>query len=85
VSALGELRRRRADEIIARDYGALREHVLGTVAGSLRRKRILFSEADLEAHYNIAWQGSVQRAARRDHDRQPDRLSGHDRHASRAG
>jgi hypothetical protein len=27
------------------------------VAGSLRRRSIFFDEADLDAHYNIAWQG----------------------------
>jgi DNA-directed RNA polymerase specialized sigma24 family protein len=57
MSAQAELRKRRADAIIERDYAAMREHVLGTVAGKLRRRSIFFSEADLDAHYNTAWQG----------------------------
>jgi DNA-directed RNA polymerase specialized sigma24 family protein len=57
VSALSELRKRRADEIINRDYLAMRDHVIGVVAGSLRRRSIFFAEADLDAHYNTAWQG----------------------------
>jgi DNA-directed RNA polymerase specialized sigma24 family protein len=57
VSALRDLRQRRADAMLRRDYGALRAHVIGTVARHLRRKSIFFDEGDLEAHYNIAWQG----------------------------
>ncbi len=57
MSASAELRRRRADEIINRDYPAMRDHVIGVVAGSLRRRSIFFAEADLDAHYNTAWQG----------------------------
>jgi DNA-directed RNA polymerase specialized sigma24 family protein len=57
VSASAELRRRRADEVINRDYLAMRDHVIGVVAGSLRRRSIFFVEADLDAHYNTAWQG----------------------------
>jgi DNA-directed RNA polymerase specialized sigma24 family protein len=57
VSALRDLRQRRADAMLRRDYRALRAHVIGTVAGHLRRKSIFFDEGDLDAHYNIAWQG----------------------------
>lgn len=57
MSAMGDLRKHRADETIERDYGALRDHVLRTVARSLRRRSIFFDEADLDGHYNIAWQG----------------------------
>src|SRR4051812_35572383 len=35
----------------------MRDHVIGVVAGSLRRRSIFFAEADLDAHYNTAWQG----------------------------
>jgi len=57
VSAMRDLRKRRADAMLRRDYRALRAHVIGTVAGHLRRKSIFFDEGDLDAHYNIAWQG----------------------------
>jgi DNA-directed RNA polymerase specialized sigma24 family protein len=57
MSAQAELRRRRADEVLNRDYLALRATVLRTVAGWLRRNSIFFDDADLEAHYNTAWQG----------------------------
>jgi hypothetical protein len=58
MSASAELRKRRADETINRDYLAMRERVIGVVAGS-RRKPIFFDAADLDAHYNTAWQGST--------------------------
>jgi DNA-directed RNA polymerase specialized sigma24 family protein len=57
MSVQAELRRRRADEVLNRDYVALRATVLRTVAGWLRRNSIFFDDADLEAHYNTAWQG----------------------------
>jgi DNA-directed RNA polymerase specialized sigma24 family protein len=57
MSASADLRKRRAEEIINRDYVAMRAHVSAVVAGSLRRRSIFFDEADLDAHYNIAWQG----------------------------
>jgi DNA-directed RNA polymerase specialized sigma24 family protein len=61
VSPPAELRRRRADDTITRDYDALGDHVVGVVAGSLRRRAMFFVEADLEAHYNTAWQGLYNR------------------------
>lgn len=57
MSAQAELRKRRADEVLNRDYLALRATVLRTVAAWLRRNSIFFDDADLEAHYNTAWQG----------------------------
>jgi DNA-directed RNA polymerase specialized sigma24 family protein len=57
VSVHAELREHRADEVLNRDYLALRGTVLRAVAGWLRRSSIFFDEADLEAHYNTAWQG----------------------------
>lgn len=57
MSAQAELRKRRADEVLNRDYLALRATVLRTVAAWLRRNSIFFDDADLEGHYNTAWQG----------------------------
>jgi|1186.fasta_scaffold01717_2 DNA-directed RNA polymerase specialized sigma24 family protein len=57
MSAQADLRKRRADEVLNRDYLALRATVLRSVGGWLRRSAIFFDDADLEAHYNTAWQG----------------------------
>src|SRR3712207_569224 len=51
------LRRRRADDALARDYGALRREVLGSVRGQLTRRGVLMDDADLDAFYNQAWHG----------------------------
>src|SRR5215211_1285002 len=56
MSAHREVRRRRAESALQTNYTALRDHVIGAVKRSLRRRSIFFVEEDLDAHYNLAWQ-----------------------------
>ena len=51
------LRRRRADELLTRDYESLRREVLAGVRGQLARRGVRVDDADLDAFYNQAWQG----------------------------
>ena len=51
------LRRRRADEALARSYEALRREVLAGVRARLARRGVVLPDADLDAFYNQAWQG----------------------------
>ena len=51
------LRRRRADDALARSYEALRREVLAGVRGRLARRGMVMPDADLDAFYNQAWQG----------------------------
>jgi RNA polymerase sigma factor (sigma-70 family) len=57
VSVFADLRRRRADSIIRRDYEGLRRVVMSSVRGQLARKGVQLPDADLDAAYNVAWQG----------------------------
>src|SRR5215218_8182957 len=56
MSAHRKVRRRRAESALQTNYTALRDHVIGAVKRSLRRRSIFFVEDDLDAHYNLAWQ-----------------------------
>ena len=51
------LRRRRADELLTRDYESLRREVLAGARGQLARRGVRVDDADLDAFYNQAWQG----------------------------
>jgi DNA-directed RNA polymerase specialized sigma24 family protein len=57
VSVFSDLRRRRADDIIRRDYEGLRRVVLSGVRGQLARRGVEMPDAELDAAYNVAWQG----------------------------
>jgi DNA-directed RNA polymerase specialized sigma24 family protein len=51
------LRRKRADDLLARDYEALRATVSAGARAQLARKNVYFDSADIEAFYNQAWHG----------------------------
>ena len=51
------LRRKRADDLLARDYEALRATVSAGARAQLARKNIHFDPVDMEAFYNQAWHG----------------------------
>ena len=54
------LRRKRADDLLARDYEALRATVSAGARAQLARKNIHFDPVDMEAFYNQAWQGCTR-------------------------
>jgi DNA-directed RNA polymerase specialized sigma24 family protein len=49
--------RHRAEQLIARDYEALRSDVLKALRGRLARQSIFFDDSELDAVYNQAWMG----------------------------
>jgi DNA-directed RNA polymerase specialized sigma24 family protein len=49
--------RKRADDLLARDYEALRAKVSAGAGAQLARKNIHFDPVDMEAFYNQAWHG----------------------------
>ncbi len=51
------LRRYRAERLLRREFGGLREEVLGSVRGRLRSRGVHLDGGDLEACYAQAWQG----------------------------
>ncbi|MCK9248705.1 MAG: hypothetical protein M0P31_06975 [Solirubrobacteraceae bacterium] len=47
--------RRSSERVVAREYRAVRDEVLRTVAGKLRAAGVILDESDLDAAYNQAW------------------------------
>jgi DNA-directed RNA polymerase specialized sigma24 family protein len=63
MGLLAERNIRKAHEVIARDYAALKGEVLRSVRTGLRNMRVPFNEHDLDAAYNNAWHTLYSRLA----------------------